>query len=93
MSDNEIITILSAITDMRVEVREKFETVFCKVDEVGNRVTVLEGDKIARDATAIVINKQEGIKRDWGKWFIRLTLGAIAVWAVTEMLTKYYIKG
>ena len=27
--------------------------------------------------------------KDWGKWFVRLCLGAIALWAIAESLSKF----
>jgi len=92
MSESDISAILNAITDMRTEVRGRFETVFVKIDGVCNRVNILESDKIARDAVAVVEEKQEEKKRDWGKWAVRVTLIIIATWALTQMLSKYFGK-
>ncbi len=82
MSDQEITSIINAITSMRTEVVDNFKTVFVKIDGVCERVAVLEGDKIARDAVTVVT---EGIKReklDWGKWFVRSAMGSIALGAI-----------
>lgn len=71
MSDQEISSILNAITGMRSEVMSKFEVVFDKIDGITRRVNILEGDRIARDAVSSEQREVAKEKLDWGKWAIR----------------------
>jgi len=53
------------------------------------RFVQIETSIKVKDAVNGVEEKTDAKRRDWGKWFVRVALGAIALWAITEMLEKF----
>ena len=93
MSESEISTILASLNEMRRESADNFKTVFNKIDGVCERVSILEGDKIARDAVTLVEEKIELKKIDWGKTFVRsaMAVAGVAGIAILAFLWKIII--
>lgn len=70
-----------------------FEKVFTKVDRLrqdfsdhklicSDKFAILDKELTVRNAVGCLEQRQEADKKDWGRWFVRLTMGATALGAI-----------